>query len=177
MITAQKIRGRRAVAAAALAVIALGATGCGSINKQATTLQYAASDGIVFDVADLKARNLMLVTGSATEEARLIGTVVNATDAPQTLELKVGSHTASIRVPAKTSLKLEDDANEVVIPTATAEPGADADAVATAGSASTEVSIPVVNGALEEYRQYLPGGYDPATTEHLVKHGEAPAEH
>ncbi|GAA3679078.1 hypothetical protein GCM10023081_16670 [Arthrobacter ginkgonis] len=177
MITAQKIRGRRAVAAAALAVIALGATGCGAINEQATTLHYAASDGIVFDVADLKVRNLMLVTGSATEEARAIGTVVNNTDAAKTLNLSIGSNTASVKVPAKTSLKLEDDANELVIPTATVEPGADVDAVASVGSARTDISIPVVNGALEEYRQYVPGGYDPTTTDHLTKSEEPAAEH
>lgn len=177
MITAQKIRGRRAVAAAALAVIALGATGCGAINQQATTIQYAASDGIVFDVADLKVRNLLLVTGSATEPARALGTIVNNTDAAKTLKLTVGSETASIEVPAKTSLKLEDNANKVVFPTATAEPGADADAVAAVGTASEEVAIPIVNGALKEYRQYLPAGYDPTTTDHLQKHEEAAAGH
>ena len=85
MMTAQKNRGRRAVAAAALAVLALGVTSCGAINEQATTFQYAASDGIVLNVADLEVRNMLIVTKSATDKARLLGSVVNNTATPQTL--------------------------------------------------------------------------------------------
>ena len=58
-MTAQKFRGRRAAAAAALAVMALGATGCAAINQQATTLQYDASDGVGFSVGGLQARNML----------------------------------------------------------------------------------------------------------------------
>lgn len=87
MMTAQKNRGRRAVAAAALAMLALGLTSCSAINQQATTLQYAASDGIVLNIADLEVRNMMLVAKSANDEARLIGSVLNNTATAQTLDL------------------------------------------------------------------------------------------
>lgn len=174
MITAQKIRGRRAVAAAALAVIALGATGCGAINEQATTMQYVASDGFSVDVAGVKGRNIMLVTNGANEEARVIGSLINDTDAPKTVTLTVAENTVSIDVPADSTKKLEDDANKTILPGSGAEPGAHADVKFAVGGASSQQSIPVVNGALEEYRPYLPGGYDEATVEHLVP--EAPAE-
>ena len=65
--------------------VGFGVTGCGAINEQATTIQYAASDGIVLNVGDLDVRNLMLVTKSATDEARLLGSLVNDTDTAQSL--------------------------------------------------------------------------------------------
>jgi len=175
VITAQKIRGRRVAAAAALAVMALGVSGCGTINEQATTINYAASDGMNVDVSDIKARNLMLVTNSADEEARLLGTLVNSTDSAQSLEVEVAGGTVTVDVPAQTSLKLEEDANRAVLPSTGAEPGSLAGATLASGGASSEVRIPVVNGALEEYRQYLPGGYEESTVEHLVP-AEEPQE-
>lgn len=167
MITAQKFRGRRAASAAAIAVLAVGLTGCSAVNQQATTLHYAASDGIIFDVADVHVRNLMLVTNSAKEEARAIGSLVNDTESAKSLELTVDGNSVTIDVPAKTSVKLEDDANKVVLPSAGGEPGDHADATVTVGGQSAQESVPVVNGALEEYRPYLPGGYDDSTVTHL----------
>lgn len=167
-MTAQKYRGRRAVAAAALAVLALGVTSCGAINEQATTFQYAASDGIVLDVADLSVRNLMLVTKSANDEARLLGSIVNNTATDQTLNVKVSTGSASIKVPAKTAVVLEDDANETLLPATGVMPGAQAPATLAVGGSSDEVRIPVIDGTLVEYREYVPGGFDSTQLSHLT---------
>ncbi|GHD12856.1 hypothetical protein [Zhihengliuella salsuginis] len=167
MITAQKIPGRRALATAALAVVALGATGCGAINDQATTDKYAPSDGVVFSAGDLEVRNLMLVTNSADEEARVLGSLVNDSDADTRVNLNVDGTAVSIAVPADSVTKLEDDANKTVIPSAGEEPGSHTLVDVTVNGESVEKSVPVVNGVLPEYRQYLPGGYEEGTVEHL----------
>ncbi|MGJ9404428.1 hypothetical protein [Arthrobacter sp. KK5.5] len=177
MITAQKFRGRRAVAAAALATMALGATGCAAINPQATTMQYAPSDGFSVDIAGIQGRNMMLVANSADEEARLIGSLINSTDAPLTITLEVAENTVSIDVPADSTKKLEDDANKTIVPNSGAEPGALTSVRMAVSGASTQQSIPVVNGALAEYRPYLPGGYDESTVEHLAPHEETEEAH
>lgn len=167
MITAQKFRGRRTASVAAAALLAVGLTGCGAVNQQATTMHYAASDGIVFDVADVEVRNLLLVTNTADEPARAIGSLINDTSEPASVELVVDGTSTKIKVPAKTSLKLEDDENKTVIPQAGAAPGSHVDATLKVGSNSVQESIPVVNGALPEYRPFLPEGYNKDTVKHL----------
>ena len=176
MMTAQKNRGRRVVAAAALAMLSLGVTSCGAINEQATTFQYAASDGIVLNVGELEIRNLMLVTKSATDEARLIGSLVNTTAAAQTLDLTLSTGSVSINVPAKSVVSLEKTENAKILPSTGVLPGAQAEATLSVGSGSADVSIPVIDGTLEEYREYVPGGFDPKNLEHLAP-SEKPAAH
>ncbi|MCV9995949.1 MULTISPECIES: hypothetical protein [Paeniglutamicibacter] len=176
MMTAQKNRGRRVVAAAALAILSLGVTSCGAINEQATTFQYAASDGIVLNVGDVEVRNLMLVTKSATDEARLLGSLVNSTDAAQKLEVTLASGSVSIDVPAKSVVSLEKTENAKTVPSTGVLPGALAQATLSIGSGSDEVRIPVIDGTLEEYRDYVPGGHDPKSLEHLTP-SEKPAAH
>lgn len=168
MMTAQKNRARRAVAAAALAVLALGVTSCGAINEQATSFQYAASDGIVLNVADIEVRNLMLVSKSANDEARLIGSIINPSATAQTLNLKLSTGSVSIQVPAKSVVDLEKDANKKVIPATGVTPGLQAQATLSIDGSSVAAKIPVVDGTLEEYRQFVPGGFDSSDLEHLV---------
>ena len=177
MMTAQKNRGRRAVAAAALAMLALGVTSCGAINEQATTFQYAASDGIVLNVADLEVRNMLLVTKSATDKARLLGSVVNNTATPQTLTVALATGSVSINVPAKTSFKLEDAANKTILPSAGVIPGKQAKATLSVGGSSDEVNIPVVDGTLESYREFVPGGFDPSELSHLTPSPKSEEHH
>jgi hypothetical protein len=175
-MTAQKNRGRRVVAAAALAMLSLGVTSCGAINEQATTFQYAASDGIVLSVGDLDVRNLMLVTKSATDKARLIGSLVNDTDAAQSLDVTLSTGSVSINVPAKSVVNLEKSENAKTLPSAGVLPGAHAEATLAVGSGSEDIGIPVVDGTLEEYREFVPGGFDGKSLEHLTP-SEKAAEH
>ncbi|WP_146111962.1 hypothetical protein [Arthrobacter sp. MYb227] len=168
MMTAQKNRARRAVAAAALAVLALGVTSCGAINEQATTFQYAASDGIVLNVADLEVRNLMFVTKSATDEARVLGSVVNNTASAQTLELKLATGSVTIPVAAKSVVKLEDAANKTVLSSTGVIPGEQAKTTLSVSTSSDQALVPVIDGTLKEYRQYVPGGFDPSEMAHLT---------
>ena len=160
MMTAQKNRGRRAVAAAALAMLALGVTSCGAINEQATTFQYAASDGIVLNVAELEVRNMLIVTKSANDEARLLGSLINNTATDQTLDLKLATGSVSIKVPAKSVVALEQDANKTLLPATGVMPGTRPLQRSALEVPPDDIGIPVVDGTLAEYRQFVPGGFD-----------------
>ncbi|GAB2902436.1 hypothetical protein ACXA45_08135 [Neomicrococcus lactis] len=159
--------GRRAGALGVAALIAVGTAGCGAINQQATQMTYAASDGVAANVGDLKVRNLMLVTNDADSEARFLGTIVNDSDKAQSVTLTLESGNTTIEVEPKSALKLEDSANEKTISKAGKVPGEQVDATVEAEGQSANVAIPVVDGALPEYREYIPGGFDEKTVEHL----------
>ena len=55
-------RGKLAMATAALGIGLLSVTGCGYINPQQTSEQYAASDGTRTDVGPLQLRNMLIVS-------------------------------------------------------------------------------------------------------------------
>lgn len=172
-----KSRARLAASAAALAVLAFGATGCSAINQQATTLHYNASDGVSVGTAQtLEGHNLLLVTNGDKEPARLLGTVTNGTDSAQTFTVKLNGKTASTSVKAHESAKLQDDqfASEFTFPGSTGgelkatTPGLDVSVEFTPGKSTKQtMSIPVINGTIEDYAQYVPGGSDPDVRDHL----------
>ncbi|WP_345472791.1 hypothetical protein QMQ05_02640 [Glutamicibacter ectropisis] len=168
MITARMTAGRRIAASLAVAALAFGVTSCGAINEQATNTDYAASDGVHVDVADAKVRNLLLVTNSDGSEARLIGSVVNDSKSALTLSVEAASTTpVTISVPAEQSVKLEDDANEKIISNLHIMAGEHAETSFTVAGETVDFSVPVVDGTLAEYRDFVPGGSDESVTEHL----------
>lgn len=165
---------RNAAVAGLAAVALLGATGCSAINQQATTLQYSPSDGIVANVGDAELRNIALVTSGPDTEARYIGTIA-ADTAEDDLEVAItvdGTETL-FSIPAGESRKLEDPANEQVIPSSGGFPGGMVEATVevTGGSetATEQVDITILDGTLPEYRPFVPGGADPNATEHLYQ--------
>lgn len=169
MITARMTAGRRIAASLAVAALAFGVTSCGAINEQATNMDYAPSDGVNVDVADAKVRNLMFVTNSDETEARLIGSVVNAGDSALTLSIQAESTApVSIQVPADGTVKLEDDKNEKIVNNLGISAGEHAPSVFTVAGENVEFSVPVVDGTLAEYRDFVPGGSDESVTEHLT---------
>lgn len=169
--------GRRAAALGVAALIAVGTAGCGAINQQATAMTYAASDGIVANVGDVKVRNLMLVANDANSPARFLGSIVNDTDKAQTLTVTLDSGNTTFEIKPQSSLKLEDSANEKTVAKAGKIPGEQVNATLEADGKSSNVAIPVVDGALAEYRQYIPGGFDQKTVEHLNAPASESAKH
>ncbi|WP_396277885.1 hypothetical protein [Glutamicibacter creatinolyticus] len=167
MITARMTAGRRIAASLALAGLALGVTGCGAINQQETTTNYAPSDGIVADVADAKVRNLLLVTNAEHQEARLIGSVVNNSDSSLTLSVKAGNASA-VKIPVDASGTVKLESKEFVVDGLNVAPGEHAEATLSTEGESVETSIPVVDGTLKEYREFVPGGFEQSTTDHLT---------
>lgn len=166
---ASQTTARKAAVAGLAAVALLGATGCSAINEQATTLQYAPSDGIVADVGDVELRNIALVTSEPDAESRYIGTLSSTTGEPLEVSITVAGTQTRFSVPAEESLILEDPANEQIIPSSGGFPGSMVDATVEVNGESETVGITVLDGTLEEYREFVPGGADPATVEHLYE--------
>lgn len=180
-----KTRVRHAAAAAALAVLALGAAGCGAINQQATTIHYNASDGVAADAGALHARNMLLVTNGADQKARFIGSISNSGTAAGTLTVSFGGKDITLDVPAQGKVNLQDEqyASKFTVPGSgkdagenkTTDPGLDVEVTFGDGGSSSTVKVPVVTGELKEYAPFVPGGYDESNNDHL-KPSEKAAE-
>lgn len=56
-------------------------------------------------------------------------------------------------------------------------PGLQATATLSVGGSSNEVGIPVVNGVLEEYRPYVPGGFSESELSHLTPSPKSEEHH
>ena len=152
-----KNRAQRAATAGVVALTVLGASGCSAVNEQATTREYSPSDGIVANVGDLQLRNILVVSNGSGEEGRLIGTVINDSDQDMDIELVVGGSTLTWSIPEGGKVVYEQEpAEAVTVETVEVEAGTGIDAELTAGSENTILNVPVVNGDLESYRQYLP---------------------
>ena len=159
----------RVALAAALGVGLLTATGCGYINPQQTSIQYSSSDGIRADVGPVQLRNVLIASsGSASGQSgstttpnadapgRLIGSLYNTSSQDVTLSLSTPNSTSvTVTVPKNGNVRLEDSA-PVTFSHVGGIPGSMVDVKITAGSTTQTVKIPVLDGTLEEYRQYLP---------------------
>lgn len=166
---ASKATTRNASVAGLAAVALLGATGCSAVNMQATTLQYAPSDGIVANVGDAELRNIALITSEPDSEARYIGTLGSASGEPLEVTITVAGTQTRFSVPGDDTLKLEDPANEQIIPSSGGRPGTMVDATVEVDGVSETVGITILNGTLEEYRPFVPGGADPSVDAHLYE--------
>lgn len=173
---------RRATAATAL-IAGLALTGCGAINYQATTNDYSASDGVIFETENLfEAGNvafnqIMFVASAEGEAARMIGQVSNDGSGDAEVEISVEGETLELQLESGEAVSLEHD-EELIVSSIGAPPGSmqelsvSVTAQTAEGTESTEASesAPVLDGTLSEYRDLVPGGFDESTTDHL-EHG------
>lgn len=161
---------RRIAAASLIAFSLAGATGCASINEQATVKQYNPSDGVRASVkqgqSTVDFRNLMVVTNGKGKEGRVLGRIVNSGDSPATVTITVDGKQAGEQIKVGTGQKnyadLASDAQKAMVQSVSKAPGQSIHATVTANGQTQDVDIPVLDGSLEQYRQYLPGGYSPA---------------
>ena len=164
---------RNVFAGLALAAL-IGTTGCSAVNPQATTFEYAPSDGTqttitseeVSDSAstedDFNAPgehvdflNIGVITGSADDIGTLMGTIDNQSDSSQNVELQINNETFEFSLEAGEILKLEDE--EITIDGVGTEPGGLAEGVATAFGQDKEFHVSILPPTLEEYRELYPG--------------------
>ncbi len=110
--------GKMALTAAALGLGLLTVTGCGYINPQQTTHQYAASDGIRADLGPLQLRNILIVSAGEDEPGRLLGAVYNSSsqDVKLTVNGAEGSQT-EVPVKANSYTLLNDSTDEAILST------------------------------------------------------------
>lgn len=160
-----KVNNTRRKVFAGLAVAAvLGTTGCSAINPQATTFEYAPSDGTqttikADETADANSDqvdflNIGVVTESADDAGVVFGTIHNKSGSSQNVELQINSQDFTFSLDANEALKLEDQ--DLTVDPVGTEPGLLADGVATAFDQQNEFNVTVVPPRLEEYSEYYP---------------------
>lgn len=166
---------RNVFAGLALAAI-LGTTGCSAINPQATTFEYAPSDGTQTSVAaDESANgetvdflNIGVITTSADEAGGVMGSIHNKSSSRQNVELEINNQSFDFALDANEVLNLEDE--ELVVESVGTEPGGLASGTATAFGNSNEFHVSVLPPTLEEYRDLYPGDLDETEqVEHLYE--------
>lgn len=139
------------------AAVSLGTAGCGFIVPQATTYEYAPSDGINVDLPNVDVRNLMLVVGD--KEANIVFTGVNDTDSPVRVSIKFvedGKAVAQSNVTVAPGLTPfgTDEPILVTIPGIMA--GSMVTAFIESDGIEIEREVPVLDGTLAEYAELVP---------------------
>ncbi|WP_275005676.1 hypothetical protein [Promicromonospora iranensis] len=160
---ATAVRGARTIALAA--VSATGALLLAACSPTTTTLNYDPSDGVGVSVLgeenrNLRGINLMVVSAAEGEAGNLLGALANETaeDASFTLEAP-GASPVTVDVPAGGTVYLGTESGEAVeLDAVGAAPGNYVAATLTVGSDSKEFQLPVFDGTLPEYADYVPAG-------------------
>lgn len=149
---------RASLAAVVVALVAVGASGCGFITPVATERSINASDGINFTVGDAHLNNIALVSDAEGTQARLIGQVSGSPTSTTSVTLKIdGTSPLSWTVPAGAAIDLETPDNQVLISDLDVKPGATVAATVTsAQQTESDKTIPVIDGSLKEYSTLVP---------------------
>jgi hypothetical protein len=153
--------GKMAMAAAALSIGLLALTGCGYVNAQQTSHQYAASDGTRADVGPVQLRNMLIVSAGEQQPGRVIGAVYNSSSNDVKVTLK-GAEGAQTEIPVKKNsyTLLNQSTDAAILSTSGGKAGSLVDVQVTESGTNVNktVKVPVVDGTLKEYVAYLPGG-------------------
>ncbi|GAA1859704.1 hypothetical protein [Myceligenerans crystallogenes] len=179
---------RRARTVAVAAVAAAGAALLSACAPTTTTLNYSPSDGVtvsvgaeeVSDFTKLRGLNLMVVSAEEGAPGHLLGALTNDTQDDVTFTLSPdGAAPATFDVAAGETLYLGGESGEpVLLDTVTASPGASVPSTLEADGVATEFSLPVVDGALPEYADYVPapsGSASPGESASPAEDAEASA--
>lgn len=145
-----------AILASILTVVAL--SGCSLSREVASLDPYSPSDGVVSDIGALKVRNLMVIKGDG-EQGVLIGSFVNSTNVDvngniQILDEANNRTTYQFTVGAQQKLDLGYGGNDGLIIDVAEIPGSMYSLFISDGINPAEVSVPVLDGSLEEYRPF-----------------------
>ena len=135
-----------------LGVGALTLTSCSPAENEEYDQAAIGENG---EVGDVDLLNFLLVAGSEGEPGRFLGTVENESDQAVEVMLSDTDDEVTISVPAGDQFAF--DTNETVFSTVGDIPGGDTMVSVTVGDESTDLTVPVVDGTLEQYQPYLPG--------------------
>lgn len=147
---------RAALILAAAASLTLG--GCGLTTPITTQRAYAASDGVRVAVSDdVRVENLLVLTESPEGPAVLIGMLVNDSRT-ETVTMTLTDAEGTEIVASELAPHSFDNLNDapVEFPDAEAVPGSTVPVtVQVPGLDATTAAVPVLDGTLEEYQQYM----------------------
>ncbi len=146
---------------AAIGVGVLSATGCSYINPQSTDQVYSASDGVRTDLGSLELRNILIVSTGKDQPGRVLGAVYNTSSSDITLSIAgSGGAETKIMVKANGHQLLSQDQTSATLSTVSVIPGAVEKVTLSQngdkGPQTQELTVPVLDGTLKEYQQYLP---------------------
>lgn len=157
MRLAAKIRAGRTALVAAGALTIMAASGCSYINPQSTMQQYSASDGVHGEVGSIELRNILLVSEGGDKPARIVGAVFNNASTSKTVTFAgADGSEATVKVPADGEQLFDLDHRPVILDSTGAMPGALVQIQVSTGSKQDELKVPVLDGTLKHYRDYLP---------------------
>lgn len=153
--SARPARTTLAVAGAVAGALLLGA--CAPITTQ---MAYAPSDGVRvdFEDADVRGLNLLVVSAAEGEQGAVLGALANKTAEDVEFILTTpGAGPVNIAVPANDTVYLgTEDGVDVMLGTIATIPGGYLDATLSAAGATEEFALPVFDGTLPEYADYVP---------------------
>lgn len=129
------------------------------MTPQSTTEHYDASDGVSLTVGRIDVRNAILFTDNGTS-ARFVATLVNNSDSRKVVTIQAkgeSSDETDVTVPANSSLDLAKADDQVVFRKLGSKPGVLTKVFFTyPGAEGASVRVPVLTGALEEYKTLVP---------------------
>lgn len=158
--TRQARRWSRGLAALSIGVAAaLGAAACSPVTTQ---LPYAPSDGARAVLGDqLTVENLLILTAAEGDPALIVGGLTNRSTSTIEVTLSFGDAATDVQVqvPASDTVLLNPanpDGETVVVDPTPGAPGTNVQVtIATASAGSTSVAVPVLDGTLAPYDQWL----------------------
>lgn len=160
-----------ALTAALAGCVAL--AGCSMTNPQETQSIAAAVPGVQASVGPLEANNLAIVsagdagagTPSPDAPGRVTGSLYNSSSSPVTATLSTqSSNSIDVTVPPNGQVLLGDDRQVADLTSSGAIPGGMTTMKIQTDSSNQEVLVPVLDGTLAQYRQYVPTPSPSAST-------------
>ncbi|GCE75740.1 hypothetical protein [Cellulomonas biazotea] len=161
-MTSPRLRTPRLLVLAGVVAAGLVLAGCSATNPITTEDEYAASDGVLVTLGDVRGSNLLVLTAGEGEPAVLHGALTNDGAEEETVTLTLdGAEPTVVPVPAGATVLLdgsdEDGHADVSVAAISVPAGALAPlTVATGRSGSVNLDVPVLDGTLPEYAGSIP---------------------
>src|SRR5690606_26594649 len=137
---------------------------CTFISPQATTIEYAASDGVNPQTdGPLQVRNAFIVADEDGANGNLVAAIVNTTDKRQTLTVEVeGLEPLTVQVPTEETVSLGADAGPLRTAGLDALPGSTVTVYFQSGDELGDgIEVPVLDGTLPYYEDLVPAEASP----------------
>ena len=127
-----------------------------------TMRSYAAGDGARADLANqIRAENVLIISEAEGSPGTVVGSIVNewSQDAEVSLTVDGLGESITVTLPGSATVILSPDHESIVLPSVPVPPGAVLNVqISTTESGSVTLPIPVLDGSMDPYQDYLPDG-------------------
>ena len=144
-----------AISAVLLASVSLSA--CAQIT---TNLEYGPSDGVQITSGDIQGLNLMVLTSSEGEPGVLLGAIRNKSTSAVEATIVTADGTVLVleEIAGNDTLNFHTNDKDFNLAATPAAPGSNIQATISDGNISETLHIPVLDGTLSEYKEFVPKG-------------------